>query len=209
MDSCSARRPRRSTRGRNRRACFSSASAWVIRLSGDPSEVELGEATLSFEWTALCIASSAHRQLKEVRMVMRDMLIGVGIGATLAYMADPRAGRRRRALARDQFVRATRKTRDALDATARDLANRTSGIVASARGRWTDFRVDDRRLTQRVRAVLGRTSSHPRAIDVYVSDGVVTLTGPILADEVTGLVEAVCDVRGVQTVDNNLTVYSS
>jgi hypothetical protein len=52
-------------------------------------------------------------------MVMRDMLIGVGIGATLAYIADPRTGRRRRALARDQFVRATRKTRDALDATGR------------------------------------------------------------------------------------------
>ena len=142
-------------------------------------------------------------------MVMRDMLIGVGIGAALAYVADPRTGRRRRALARDQFVRATRKTREALDATARDLANRTSGIVASARGRWTDYHVDDRRLTERVRAVLGRASSHPRAIDVYVSDGVVTLTGPILAEEVTGLVEAVCDVRGVQTVDNNLTVYSS
>ena len=142
-------------------------------------------------------------------MVMRDMLIGVGIGAALAYMADPRTGRRRRALARDQFVRVSRKTRDAIDATARDLANRTSGIVASARGRWTDDRVSDRRLTERVRAVLGRASSHPRAIDVYVNDGVVTLTGPILADEVTRLMEAVCDVRGVQTVDNNLTVYSS
>jgi gas vesicle protein len=142
-------------------------------------------------------------------MVMRDMLIGAGIGAALAYMADPRTGRRRRALARDQFVRATRKTRDALDATARDLANRTSGIVASARGRWTDERVSDGRLTERVRAVLGRISSHPRAIHVYVNDGVVSLTGPVFADEVTGLVEAVCDIRGVQTVDNNLTVYSS
>ena len=142
-------------------------------------------------------------------MVMRDMLIGVGIGATLAYIADPRTGRRRRALARDQFVRATRKTRDALDATARDLANRTSGIVASARGRWSGERVDDRRLTERVRAVLGRACSHPRAIDVDVMDGVVTLRGPILAGEANGLVEAVCDVRGVQTVANDLTVYAS
>src|SRR5438093_13094431 len=96
-----------------------------------------------------------NHQSKESVMT-RDMLMGVGIGAALLFIADPRGGRRRRALARDQFVRASRKTRDALDATARDVANRTSGIVAAARGRWADDDVDSRRLIERVRAKLGR-----------------------------------------------------
>jgi len=46
-------------------------------------------------------------------MVSRDVLVGIGIGALLLFIADPRSGRRRRALARDQIVRATRKTHDA------------------------------------------------------------------------------------------------
>ena len=52
-----------------------------------------------------------------------DLLIG--IGAALLFIAAPRLGRRRRAWVRDQFVRARRTTRDALDATVRDVSNRT------------------------------------------------------------------------------------
>jgi hypothetical protein len=94
-------------------------------------------------------------------MMTKDLLIGIGLGAVLAFITDPGAGRRRRALARDQFVRASRKTRDAVDATARDVANRASGIIAAGRRRWADEKVDDRRLRERVRARLGRATSHP------------------------------------------------
>jgi hypothetical protein len=87
-------------------------------------------------------------------MVTRDGAVGVGVGAALLFIADPRSGRRRRALARDQFVRARRKTREVLDATARDVAHRASGVVAAARGRWADDGIDDRRLVERVRASL-------------------------------------------------------
>ena len=142
-------------------------------------------------------------------MVTRDLLVGIGIGAGLAFIADPQAGRRRRALARDQFIRASRKTRDALDATARDVGNRTTGIISSARGRWTHRSVDDRRLLERVRATLGRYCSHPRAIDVDVSDGCVTLRGPILATEVTNVIGAARSVPGVATVANQLEVHES
>jgi gas vesicle protein len=142
-------------------------------------------------------------------MVNRDLLVGIGIGATLAFVADPRSGRRRRALARDQFVRASRKTRDALDATARDIANRTTGVVASARGRMTEDGVDPRRLLERVRAKLGRACSHPHAIDVEVVDGIVTLRGPILASEVDGVLATVYGVRGVREVTNALDVHES
>jgi BON domain len=142
-------------------------------------------------------------------MVTRDLLVGIGIGAALMFIADPGSGRRRRALARDQFVRGSRKTRDALDATARDVANRTTGVVAAARGRLGEEGVDDRRLIERVRAKLGRACSPPHAIDVDVADGTVTLRGPILADEVDGLLATVRGVRGVRSMTNELEAHDS
>ena len=142
-------------------------------------------------------------------MVTRDMWIGIGIGAAVAFMADPRGGRRRRALARDQFVRAGRKTRDALDATARDFANRTSGVLAATRGRLKAGDVDDHRLIERVRARLGRVCSHPRAVDVEARGGTVTLRGPILAGEIESVLSTVRAVRGVQSVTNLLESHQS
>jgi BON domain len=137
------------------------------------------------------------------------VLMGAGLGAALAFIADPRGGRRRRAIVRDRFVRASRTTRHAFDATARDIANRTSGIVAAARSRWEDESVDDRRLLERVRAKLGRVSSHPHAIDVDVVHGNVTLRGPILAREVDDVLAAAGGVRGVVSVTNALTPHQS
>jgi hypothetical protein len=142
-------------------------------------------------------------------MVTRDVLMGIGIGAVLAYVADPQGGRRRRARARDQIVHAGRKTRDAMGATARDLANRTTGMVAETRGLLTDDAVDDRRLIERVRAQLGRASSHPRAIDVEAANGTVTLRGPILTRELDNLLAAVGSVRGVKAVVNELEPHES
>ena len=146
---------------------------------------------------------------REVGMSKRDFLYGMAIGAAVAYIADPQAGRRRRALARDQFVRAGRKTRDALDATARDVANRTAGILAATRGRLSRVGVEDRRVVERIRAKLGRVSSHPHAIDVYADEGVVTLCGPILAAEVDDVMTTVWAIPGVLALNNQLDVYTS
>jgi hypothetical protein len=79
-------------------------------------------------------------------MVNNSVLAGLGIGAALAFVFDPDRGARRRALVRDQFVRASRKTRDGLDATMRDVANRSRGVAASVRGRLRHGDIDDRRL---------------------------------------------------------------
>jgi hypothetical protein len=105
--------------------------------------------------------------------------------------------------------RATRVTRDGLDATTRDMANRARGIAAATRGRLSREPVDDVKLIERVRAQLGRACSHPRAIDVEAHEGHVTLRGPILAHEVNGLCAAVASVRGVQDVTNALDVHES
>jgi hypothetical protein len=139
-------------------------------------------------------------------MNSKDVIIGAGAGAALAYIFDPTGGGRRRARMRDKVVYATRKTRDGLQATARDISNRSQGIIAATQGRFAHEEVDDATLRERVRAKLGRVCSHPRAIDVKVIDGGVTLCGPILADEVEDVLVA-ASVRGVQSVTNDLEVH--
>ena len=69
-------------------------------------------------------------------MMSRKMLLGLGVGAALAYFAAPQAGSRRRAQARDQFKRAGQKARDAFASTRRDLTNRASSMVAETQERW-------------------------------------------------------------------------
>jgi osmotically-inducible protein OsmY len=135
-------------------------------------------------------------------------LIGVLIGgAGLMYLLDPDRGARRRALVRDQVARARHKLGDRLDATARDLGNRTRGTLAEARSRFRKEAVDDAVLHERVRSEIGHAVSHPGAIEENVSDGRVTLRGPVLAHELDGLLRAVRRVRGVSEVRNELEVH--
>ena len=86
---------------------------------------------------------------------MLSTMLGIGIGAVATFFADPQDGRRRRALARDQFISASRKTRSALDATARDLAHRRSEVLDTVRGTLEHDAVKDYRLVKRVRAAIG------------------------------------------------------
>ena len=139
----------------------------------------------------------------------RALLTGIGIGAALAYILDPGRGARRRALVRDKVVRGSRLTRDGLDATMRDMSNRAHGIVAATRGRFSHDYTDNETLVERVRAKLGRASSHARAIDVYADDGCVTLRGPILASELNGVLATVAGVRGVESVVSELEPHES
>lgn len=134
---------------------------------------------------------------------------GLGLGAGLMYMLDPDRGNRRRALVRDQAVRATRKTRDMAGKTARDLRNRATGIVAETKARLNETHVPDPVVVDRVRASLGRYPVHDRAIHVDASEGKVILTGDTLAEEVDTVLNAVSSVRGVKDVINNLTVHQS
>lgn len=139
----------------------------------------------------------------------RSLLSGIAIGAALALAFDPASGNRRRALMRDKMIRGTRRTGEAFDATLRDMGNRARGIAASARNRMHREEADDEKLVERVRAKLGRVCSHPRAIDVYAHDGEVTLIGPVLADEVRGLLTAAASVRGVHSVVNELEPHDT
>jgi uncharacterized membrane protein len=133
------------------------------------------------------------------------VLTGLGLGVGLMYFLDPERGRRRRALARDRLTHAARVGGDAVGATGRDVAHRTSGAGARLRRLVNrDSRADDRVLVERVRAQLGRLVSHPHAIRVDASDGIVTLRGPILEAEVPRLLSAVERIRGVRSVTSEL-----
>lgn len=143
-------------------------------------------------------------------MKTRDVIAGAGLGAALTFVLDPDRGRRRRALLADKAGRAARVTRDGLGVTARDLSNRARGFAAVMRRRQPSSRaVQDSTLVERVRAKLGRVSSHPRAIDVAAHDGAITLRGPILAHEVDDMVALAGSVPGVRRVINALEVHQS
>lgn len=61
--------------------------------------------------------------------------LGIGIGAGIAamYLLDPEHGRSRRALLRDKLAKWARIGREAAEGTAKDLRNRTVGVMAEAR----------------------------------------------------------------------------
>lgn len=132
---------------------------------------------------------------------------GLGLGTAAMFLLDPARGKRRRALVRDKFALATRKTGECLEITGRDLRNRTRGTIAAIQSRFSSEQPDDSVLVDRVRSKIGRIVSHPAAIEVTAEDGNVSLSGPILANEVPHLLACVKWVNGVKDVNNNLEVH--
>jgi len=139
-----------------------------------------------------------------------SLLLGVGLGVGLMYLLDPDRGAQRRSWMKDKAVHWQHQIKDVSAKTSRDVAQRTRGLVARTRlafQKETD--VPDLKLIERVRAAMGRKVSHPRAIVVDANDGIVTLAGPVLAEEVDRLLATVAKVRGVQGIENELEVHSA
>ncbi|HVL55140.1 MAG TPA: hypothetical protein VM491_01435 [Burkholderiaceae bacterium] len=135
------------------------------------------------------------------------------LGALTMYFLDPVQGRRRRALANDQLTRLSnqlRRLRETGYAGASDIANRSRGTVHELRSHLhPSEQLDDERMNARVRARLGRFVSHPKAIETRVKNGVVQLSGPILAAEVEPLLSAVSRMQGVTDIQNLLEVHET
>lgn len=132
---------------------------------------------------------------------------GIGLGAALMYVFDPDRGKRRRALIRDKVEAAGCKLGDKADKMQRDLRNRAYGVVAETKSMFRNDKVTDEVLVDRVRSSLGRIPVHIGAFDISAQDGVITLRGPILADELPKVLRAVRVVRGVKEVDNRFEVH--
>jgi hypothetical protein len=133
---------------------------------------------------------------------------GIALGAGAMFLLDPRQGGRRRALILDKAARAMHEIEDAAEVGARDLAHRTRGAVAQLTR--APEPTEDRALAERVRAALGHACSHPHAIEVTaLGSGCVELQGPILASEISDVLERVSRVRGVHAIDNDLQIHPS
>ena len=135
---------------------------------------------------------------------------GASLGAGLMYFLDPDRRRRRRALMRDKSVRWSRKTRQFVDNASPDMQNRTKGMGSNAQS-WMQPTppVSDRIFAERVRSKLDQFSRRPSAIDVHATDGVVTLSGPVLEDEFDSISHAVARVPGVTQIFNRLEQHES
>lgn len=126
------------------------------------------------------------------------------LGATLMYFLDPDRGKRRRSLMRDRGIHTMHLIRRGLGKSQRDLAHRSKGLVAEAQSHFHDGTAPDAVLQGRVRTKMGRVVSHPHAIEIAADDGIVTLSGPILADEVDRVLKCTAAVPGVKHVENRL-----
>jgi uncharacterized membrane protein len=132
------------------------------------------------------------------------MACTAGLSAGLMYFLDPDRGRRRRHIMRDKVLHGLHVAEDNAGTVRRDLANRARGLAAVARRPFNGEVAGDEIIVDRVRAELGRVVTHPGAIEVMVDDGIVTLSGSILADEAPSLLRRTWRVRGVEDVVDKL-----
>jgi uncharacterized membrane protein len=128
-------------------------------------------------------------------------------GAGLMFFFDPARGRRRRSLVRDKAIAEWRAFSFGLQRAVRDAAHRGRGFLAELRAAFQAERAPDLVVHERVRARLGRAVSHPDAICTEVKEGRLTLAGPVLAQEASGLISALAGVRGVREVENRLELH--
>lgn len=151
-------------------------------------------------------AAERKRGAERAGLSLSGAVTGGILGALFMYYADPRSGRRRRAQLRDKAVHGWKQTQHEVDMAARDFAHRVQGVYAQSSHR-RDEAVSDETLTERVRAKLGRYCSHPHAVEVRARDGVVELSGPILAHEHKPLLGGLKGVPGVKDIVDHLHAY--
>src|SRR5688572_12375374 len=105
---------------------------------------------------------------------------GLAVGALLEYFLDPRAGRRRRHVARDRALSRLRRGERRAAVRARRAESHAVGVARrtiNARRRQTEP-LDDLTLAHKVESQLYRRARIPKGqISVNVDDGVVFLRG--------------------------------
>jgi hyperosmotically inducible periplasmic protein len=134
------------------------------------------------------------------------LAVAFAAGAAAMYYFDPVAGRRRRTMTRDQGVAAGHEVEDFARAKSKRAADRVHGVKARTRARLSDEPIDDLQLHERIRSKLGRLVDDASAVTVQVSDGHVVLSGHVNEEEVDSVADAVAAMRGVQSVDNQLSI---
>lgn len=137
------------------------------------------------------------------------LLGSLGIGAGLMYFLDPDRGKRRRGFARDKALHLSKVAERRVSKKRRDVQNHIQGVLAETEKLFTSETVTDKQLLGRVRSTLGRLTSHPHAVKTDLIDGKVTLSGPVLSDELEDVLEGIASVGGVKEVENRLEPHES
>ncbi len=130
--------------------------------------------------------------------------LALGVGAM--YFLDPRDGARRRSVFRDKFLSAFGRMATNLEKQSRNIWNRANGMMHEARSSLSREDVDDRTLTERIRATIGRYVDNAGAIEVQCLQGRATLRGPVMASQLNRLLKGVRGIRGINSIDNQLDV---
>lgn len=131
--------------------------------------------------------------------------MGATCGAALGYFLDPARGHRRRIRTLEKSRSIGRWWWNQVRKSARRTQNRLLGLKSEILQASTTA-VDDDTLAARVRSALGHKVHHAHSIHTDVSEGVVTLSGPVALDEVDELLDCVSAVRGVKQVISQLDV---
>jgi hypothetical protein len=140
--------------------------------------------------------SSIDRESEDAMNKPMTTLGAAAAGALAMYYLDPDLGERRRALLVDLVRNGLPPERRA----GSRFGRRTSRIAQSDPGSDADLR-------GRVQSRLGSVVSHPGAIRIDVDQGVVRLSGRVLAKERDGLLAQVQQVPGVRTLVNAMTAH--
>ena len=118
-------------------------------------------------------------------------------GALAMYYLDPELGERRRALLAELVKSGLPGDRHARGRLVRRSHHRIAQADPGS----------DAELRARVQDLLGRTASFPGAIQVDVDNGVVRLSGRVLAQERDALLHQVLQTPGLQKLVNAMTSH--
>ncbi len=125
-------------------------------------------------------------------------------GALAMYYLDPQLGGQRRAAFAELLASGLRGNAPQSGTEQRPrLKRRTYHQLAKADPQ------SDAELRERIRDRLGRLVSHPGALDVHVDNGVVRLSGDVLARERDGLLLQVREMEGVQKLVNAMSAHAT
>ena len=130
----------------------------------------------------------------------------LALGVGTMYFLDPLDGARRRHVCRDKFLSAFGRMATSLEKQGRNIWNHATGMVHEARSSISREEVDDRTLTERIRAQIGRFVDNAGGIEVQCVQGRATLRGPIQSSQLNRLLKGVRGIRGVNSIDNQLEV---
>ena len=140
------------------------------------------------------------------------LVIGGGIGATIAYLFDPDQGRSRRARIRDQMAARARRGLSTLAKQAKFQGGRARGLVHDAMAaRRSERRFDDETLLQKIRSeAVGPwkiDATEPHDVHVEVDAEKVTIEGRVASpNDRDRLREMVSNIEGVDQIEDALVV---